>query len=344
MAAEKLAEEGWKLDHETLRRWLIEGGQWQRRRRRGPHRQRRPRRSHFGELVQLDGSHHRWWGEQQRCLINLVDDATNRRLGVMAEEETSEAAMRALWAWIRHYGIPQAVYVDRKNVYVTRREATLEEQLAGELPLTAFGQACRKLGIEMISSYSPQARGRVERAHGVDQDRLVKEFQLEGIRSVEAANRFLQKCYWKQINRKFARPPAAAPDYHRRVPSPLRLEEVFCWEENRTVQNDWTLRYQNRWLQIEPHQQPQPRPKQKVLVRQLLNGKIQLLYRQQRLRFRWLKQAPQPVGRTPAAALGRPVSKLQPAPDHPWRRPCLRSRQVALADTFRGPAVETDAS
>jgi hypothetical protein len=139
--------------------------------------------------------------------INLVDDATSQRLGVMAQEESTRAAMQALWEWIKKYGIPRALYADRKNVFLTDRQPMVEESLAGQTPLTAFGLACYKLGIAIIPSYSPQGKGRVERAHGTDQDRLVKEFQLAGIRRLAEANRFLKQKYYQQINRKFSVPP-----------------------------------------------------------------------------------------------------------------------------------------
>ena len=154
-ASEKLQADGLGLDHEPLRRWLLQEGLWQRQRRRGPHRQRRERRKRFGELVQMDGSHHAWWGQQQRCLMNMVDDATGRRFGLLFEQETTEAAMRTLWGWIGRYGVPQALYVDCKTVFRTDREPTREEQLKGEKPLTAFGQACRKLGIEQRHQSKP---------------------------------------------------------------------------------------------------------------------------------------------------------------------------------------------
>ena len=183
LAAEKLAGEGLVVDHETLRRWLIADGQWQRHRKGKAHRQRRERRAHFGELVQLDGSHHHWFGEEhpQCCLMNMVDDATGRTVALMAEEETTEAATRgAWWEWIENYRVPNELYADRKNVYITQREATIEEQLSGEEPKTAFGLACGKLGIKIIPANSPQAKGRVERKHGLFQDRLVKELSRHG--------------------------------------------------------------------------------------------------------------------------------------------------------------------
>ena len=122
LACEKLAEEdGFRaISRETLRLWLLEEGLWQRHRRRGPYRKRREPRQHFGELVQLDGSLHRWFGEEHNscCLMNMVDDATGTTLAIMSEQETTEAAMRILWAWIERYGIPVALYCDLKNVYL----------------------------------------------------------------------------------------------------------------------------------------------------------------------------------------------------------------------------------
>lgn len=329
-ASEKLEEEGLKVDHETLRRWLIKEGRWQRQRKRGRHRERRERRKHFGELVQIDGSHHRWWGEEKNCLINLVDDATSQRLGVMAQEESTGAAMQGLWEWIKKYGIPRALYADRKNIFLTDRPPTVEESLAGQTPLTAFGLACHKLGIAIIPSYSPQGKGRVERAHGTDQDRLVKEFQLAGIRRLAEANRFLKQKYYQQINRKFSVSPVERVDYHRPVPEGLKLEEVFCWEETRTVQKDWTVRFENQSFQILKQNDLLPRPGQKILVRRLLNDQLQLVVKGQPLKWKIIP---------PALALALPSSQprrrtaYKPAADHPWRRSRLKNPDPAMPST-----------
>jgi len=122
-------------------------------------------KEHFGELVQLDGSFHEWFSGQgaKCCLMVMVDDATGYTLAMLSEEETTEAAMRLLRAWTERHGVPCALYTDRRNVYITDREPTLEEELAGQEPLSVFGKACRKLGIRIIPAYSPQAKGRVER-------------------------------------------------------------------------------------------------------------------------------------------------------------------------------------
>jgi len=152
LASEKLLEEdGIRLDHETLRRWLMAQGMWERKRKPRRHRQRRERRPCFGDLVQVDGSHHEWFEGRgpKGCLLSMVDDATGITLALMAEEETTEAAMVLLREWIVTYGIPRALYTDRKNVYIVERERRPEEIMAGREPLSAFGKVCRKLGMSM---------------------------------------------------------------------------------------------------------------------------------------------------------------------------------------------------
>jgi len=108
------------ISRKTLRLWLLESGLWQRHRRRARYRKRREPKHHFGELVQMDGSHHPWFGEEHNscCLMNLMDDATGRTLAAMNEQETKEAAKRILWAWVDLYGVPLALYFDLKNVYL----------------------------------------------------------------------------------------------------------------------------------------------------------------------------------------------------------------------------------
>jgi transposase len=309
LAMEKLAEEGYVLGRETLRRWLIEAGLYQPRRKGARHRKRRERKAHFGELVQMDGSHHEWFGDEEppSCLMDMVDDATGTTLAVMGEQETTELAMRTLWRWCRSYGIPRALYTDKKNVFVTKREPTIEEQLAGQQPLTEFGKACAKLGIEIIPANSPEAKGRVERKHGVFQDRFVKELRLQGIGRIEEANELLQNGFVKELNRKFARPPRSETDLHRPAPKQRELREIFCFENIRVVTNDWTVRCENRFYQILKPNAPLPRPGDKVIVRRLLDGTIRLLYRDNKLKFKEIAQ--------PAA----PKGKCKPAPHHPWR-------------------------
>jgi hypothetical protein len=287
LAAEKLAEEGLCVDHETLRRWLLEEGAWEKRRKRRAHRSYRERRAHFGELIQMDGSHHHWFGlgQEKSCLMNMVDDATGRTMGLLDHQETTEAAMTLLRRWITRYGIPLALYTDRKNVYITEREPTIEEELAGEEPMTAFGKACQKLGIELITAHSPQAKGRVERSNGTYQDRLVKELALRQVATLDGANHLLANGFTDDLNARFAVVPADTQDYHRPLPKRLDLDNVFCREIERVLHNDWTIRHENRHYQVLKENTPLPRPKTRILVRTHMDGRVQLIYREKPLAF-----------------------------------------------------------
>lgn len=333
LAAEKLAKEGLAVDHETLRRWLLAEGLWQVSRRRPKHRSWRPRKEAFGEMVQLDGSHHNWFersDESRDCLMGMIDDATGTRLGLMAEAETIEAAMRVLWRWIERYGIPQSLYVDGKNVYTTEREPTVEEQLAGEPALTVFGRACHKLGIEIIVAHSAQAKGRVERNFGVYQDRLVKEIRLQGLTTHEQVNALLES-FDEELSERFAVPATSGRDVHRPVPEGFDLADVFVFEDTRTIQNDWTVRHQNVWYQITGPKRRLPPAKQKVKVVQRLDGTLAILYRGQPVEFALLPERPQPAAKPAPSAAAKPKKSepWRPPKDHPWRRPWTR-RQARM--------------
>jgi hypothetical protein len=296
LAMEKLAGEGYALGRETLRRWLIEEGLWRPCRKAAHHRSWRERKGHFGEMVQMDGSHHQWFvgAQKMNCLMNMVDDATGTTLAVLGEQETTELAMRTLLLWCELYGIPRALYTDKKNVFVTTREPTIEEQLAGQEPLTAFGKVCAKLGIEIITANSPQAKGRVERKHAVFQDRFVKELKLQSITTIPEANTLLHNGFVDTLNRKFACPPADPTDLHRPAPTRRKLREIFSFENTRVVSKDWTVRCENRLYQILKRNDPLPRPGDKVIVRRLLDGTIRILYRGKKLRFKGIVQSGAP--------------------------------------------------
>lgn len=321
LAAEKLFEVGLRVSHETLRRWLIVEGLWKKKRKRGPHRRWRAPKEHFGELVQMDGSPHDWLERGDKpCLIDMVDDATSVMDGRMFEQETTEGAMKVLWRWIVLYGIPRALYTDHKNVYVTGREPTVDEQLAGRPALTAFGKACHKLGIQIIPAASPQAKGRIERRHGVLQDRLVKELRLQGIKDLASANRFLSTEFLQSFNRRFAHSAASRVDYHRPVPKGMHLEDVFVFEEERTVQNDWTIVWDGRFFQITGPRAQMPQRREKIVVRRRLDGSRVLLRRGRALQFHDIQQRPfrpAPVPMPAKAATSRPA--WVPPEHHPWR-------------------------
>ena len=324
LAAEHLAsEDGLHVHHDTLRRWMLAAGLWSRARKRSPHRRRRERMAHFGELVQLDGSFHPWLERRgpHSCLLTMVDDATGRSLGRFGAQETIWAAAGVLRLWIERYGIPRALYTDWKNVYV--RQPNQEERATGAAPLTQFGRMCATLGITIIPASSPQAKGRIERHHGTHQDRLVKKLRRRGVRDLVAANAFLETEYWAEHNARFACPPASRDDFHIAIPRGVRLDGVLRLQENRTVSNDWVVRYDNRYFQIE-RQSQRPPARSTVHVYEAADGGIEIRYRDRRIR--WTEIAPPRRPHADAAVpTTAPTSTPTPASrprgqnaDHPW--------------------------
>ena len=325
LAAEHLgSEDGLRVDAETLRRWMLAEGLWSRERRRRRHRRRRERQEHFGELVQMDGSFHRWLEERgpDGCLMDLIDDATSTTLARLGQEETIWAAAGALRAWVERYGVPQALYVDWKNLY--QRPANAQERLRGEEPITQFGRMCRKLGIELISASSPQAKGRVERVHGTHQDRLVKKLRRKEIATHAEANTYLEGEYLPEHNRRFGRRAARQEDYHRRAPRAAELDKVFRLESERTISDDWVVRYENRFFQLEPESRNYAPARGKVVVCEGPDGRIALEYRGRAVRWREIAAPAQPrisearLRSEPTATRGK--RKWVPPADHPWRR------------------------
>jgi transposase len=322
LLAEHLAsEDGLVVDHETLRRWMLAAGLWSRQRSRSPYRCRRERKAHFGELVQLDGSFHRWYEARgdQRCLITMVDDATSRSDGRFSAEETIWAAAAVLRRWIEQHGVPLALYTDWKNVYV--RAATEAEQAAGLVPRTQFGRMCAALQIQIIPASSPQAKGRVERNHGTHQDRLVKKLRRVAIAEDTAANAFLETTYWPQHNARFPQAAAAPEDFHRRCPSATALDRIFRLEETRTVGQDWVVRYHNRALQLARQSGYAP-ARSTVTVCEWPDGRVAIEYRGRAMQWTDVTGRPPAPTTVPRVAPPPvpPVRGARAGADHPWRQ------------------------
>lgn len=328
LAAEKLQDEGFFLDHETLRRWLCEAGLWRAKARKHPYRSARPRRPRFGELVQLDGSFHDWLeGRGPRgCLMQMIDDATGVRLALMCEEETTFDAMRTLKRWIEAYGVPMSLYTDRKNVYVTDREPTLQEQLDGREPLTEFGRACEELGVSIVAARSPQAKGRVERAHKVLQDRFVKELRLEGVTTLDEADDLLSGGYIAGLNARFAQEPADPADAHRPLRCDEVLDEIFVRSETRCLCPDYTVHWHGELLQV--LRAPRlPAPGSRLEIATWLDGTLHVSHNGRELAFQRLGPKPGPVRRLPQPSQPRRGESYArtPAEDHPWKRPFVQT-------------------
>jgi hypothetical protein len=185
--------------------------------------------------------------------------------------------MGVLRGWIERYGIPKALYCDHKNCYVIDREPTEEELRRGiTKPKTHFQTACEKLGIEVIPAGSAQAKGRVERNHGVYQDRFIKELRLAGISAIDEANKFLHETYLPKINAKFAITPKETADSH--VPlMGTGLPEIFVYRYSRAAANDYAARFETGQFQILNTNKEGPRAKDNVSVHKKLDGEIKIL-------------------------------------------------------------------
>jgi hypothetical protein len=324
-------EDGEEVGVETLRRWLVEAGLWASRQARGVHRKWRERKHYVGEMVQMDGSERDWFeGRRGRgVLMVMIDDATNRTYARFFEGETTAAAMTVFWEWVKLYGIPHSLYVDRDSIYETTRDSTVDETLANQAPLTQFGRAMQELGVELILAHSPQAKGRVERRNQVFQDRLVKGMRLKGISTIEAGNAYLEDDFLPDMNATFMVAAAEKGDLHHRVGRGVKLAQVLCNQEERVVQNDWTVSWRNRYFQVSAIHRRLSLAKRKITVSELLDGTIRLTYRGRELQWKELPERPGPGAKrkgvtspvAPEKKAGGKKAPWKPGKKHPWRRP-----------------------
>jgi len=305
LAAEKLAGRGLRLSDETLRRWLLGAGLWQRRRKRDQHRSRRPRRACFGELVQADGSHHDWLEGRgpQMVLLVMIDDATSKTTARFHPAETTEGYMDLLRRYLRKHGRMVAIYADHDSVFFAR-------DAQREPVLTQFGRALRELGIELIPAASPQAKGRVERFNGTAQDRLVKELRLAKASTIQQANAVLDKTFLPWFNRRCTVKPASPNDAHRPLHPSMNLPAILSLQHRRKVANDYTIRLDNQVYQLLPPAVPGLRGGW-VILEQRLDGSMHLRFHGRYLKYKALGPAsgalppnPRslPLCRTPAEA------------------------------------------
>jgi hypothetical protein len=226
-----------------------------------------------------------------------------------------------LCAWIEKYGVPRALYTDWKNVY--KRQPTSAEEAAGEEGHTHFGRMCAKLGIRIIAAGSPQAKGRVERGNGTQQDRLIKKMRLLGIADDAAANAYVDSSYLPHHNERYAVAPASPVDYH--LPRDLRLPDadVFCLDHVRTVSNDFVVQFGKQALQLDRAARGRVPARSKVLVREARDGSLRVIHvdRQGAEReCRWTAAAARTTKGGEPKAPAAPKQPRRPAADHPWRQ------------------------
>jgi transposase len=332
-ASEFLAKEKLKVPRNTLWRWLKAEGLIAHPRRVKQHRRRRERRSCVGELVQMDGSTHHWFGrEVPACvLFVMIDDASSRTFAQFYATEDTRAAFDLFGCYARSHGLPLALYVDRDSIYQVNDAAAHEQarESGRGKPLTQFGRAMKSLGVRIICAHSPQAKGRVERVNRTFQDRLVKEFKLRGIVTIERANAYLEKTFLISLNELISKPPAKGVNLHQRLPTGLRLEDVLCHQEMRSVGQDWCVSYAGRILQIEKKHQALALAGKRIEVHDRADGTLRLVYQGRALVF--TERADRPVKVAAKTLLLPARTPWRPGPDHYWKRYRACSQKVSVS-------------
>jgi len=315
LASEKLEElDGISLSDETLRQWLLEAGLWQKRRKRSSHRRWRPRRECFGEMLQVDGSHHDWLGDRGPGLVLMgyIDDATNNVFGRFYDYEGTLPAMGSFKQYVKRYGLPLSVYLDKHTTYKSTKKLTVEEELEGQSePMSQFERALDELGVEVIHAHSPQAKGRIERLFGVLQDRLIKEMGLMGVKTKDEANEFL-KWYLPVYNKKFRMVAANKADVHVKLPKRFNLDKYLCVKTVRTVRNDNTIAHNGKLYQIEERTTTK-----KVIVEEKVNGSLLIVSDGNSLKYSEITERPEKEKQTRKP---KPGKAHVPPMDHPWRQ------------------------
>ncbi len=315
LASEKLLElDKTALSKETLRKWLMEVGLWKKKRKRSPHRRWRQRKECFGEMIQMDGSRHDWLEGRgpELTLMGYIDDATSNIFGRFYDYEGTMPAMDSFKRYVRKYGLPQSVYLDRLTTYKSPKKLTPEEELKGQSKsMSQFERALEELGVEMIYAYSPQAKGRIERLFGVLQDRLIKEMRLLGVKTKGQANDFLRE-YLPKYNKKFEVIAAHEADVHVKLPRYFKLDKYLCVKTDRTVRNDNTISHDGKLYQIK--QRPSTK---KITVEERLNGSLHILSGDVDLKFKEITERPK---KQIQVKRPKPRKPYTPPKDHPWRQ------------------------
>lgn len=337
-ASEKLLEEEkLEIHPETLRLWFNRNQVEYKQRKGREHRQWRERKWYRGEMVQLDGSHHNWLEGRgsDSVLMGYIDDATGICSGRFYAYEGTQPALDSFKRYIKKYGIPQSVYLDKHNTYKSPKELTIEEQLANKKALSQFERAMAELGVKVIHADSPQAKGRIERSFETHQDRLIKEMRLKGIKTNEEANKFLDSYYFPKHNRKFSVAAKKEVDLHRPIPEGMDLDKILCIKEEAALRNDFTVVYKKNLYQVFDSVNTR-----RVTVEERTNGQMFITYKNQNLKYKQIPIQPKKINYKFNALKTEITNKTKkiktiwiPPANHPWRHSnyyynCKRSQST----------------
>lgn len=324
-AAEKLDElHRIKISNEKLRGLMIKWKFWKPRPRKQAKNKHfwRPRKDNFGEMDQFDGSYHVWFGDEESCLLLSVDDATGKI--TYAKFDVNESVIAVFKFWTEYFeknGLPISIYLDKFSTYkVNHKNAVDNKDL-----ITQFERAAKQVEVKLITANSPQAKGRIERMNKTLQDRLVKELRLANISTIEKANEFLKE-YVPKFNAKFSVVPNRRADLHKALnnTTKARLPQIFSIQETRTVMNDYTIRFETRFYQLNETQSTTVYKKDMVIIEKRMDGEIKINLKGHYLNYTELPERPKKEINVKLAALtNRKSSQWKPPANHPWRNQFL---------------------
>ncbi len=321
LAQEKLSElHGLKISRESVRQVMIAEGLWQPKKvKQAELHQMRPRRACRGELVQLDGSPHAWFEERgPACdLLVYIDDASGELMELyFTPAESTFSYFAATRRYLARHGRPVAFYSDKHGIF----RVNIKNALSGS-GLTQFGRAMKNLDIEIICANTPQAKGRVERANGTLQDRLVKEMRLRNINTIDAANQFAPE-FMQDYNRRFAVQPRSNHDAHRpQLFTKTQLDHIFSLQETRTLSKNLTLQYNKVLYQIRTQRPSYALRKARVTVCQTPEGLLYILLKGRTLDYEIFQRQPRQAEVVASKDVDTHLKTVhKPTADHPWRQ------------------------
>ncbi len=329
LAAEKLEEKHQiKINKESVRQIMTRLELWKPKPRKfgKKHYTWRARKDNPGEMQQFDGSYHIWFGQEESCLLLAVDDANGKI--THAKFDYHEGIVPVFKFWLEYeekQGFPLSIYLDKFSTYKINHQNAVDNQEW----MTQFQRAMQQVGVKLITAHGPQAKGRVERMFETLQDRLVKELRLAGIATLEEANQFLKE-YIPKFNAKFAVIPDRKRNLHKKPIKEIRekLPQIFSIQNRRIVMNDYTVRFENDYYQLDETQPTTVYKKDRVTIEQHLNGEVKINLREHYLNFTVLPERPRKEINIKLPAITvRKISDWKPPINHPWRTPFLLNPQ-----------------
>jgi len=324
--AEKLEEKhAIKVNHETVRRLLIKNNLYDPRQKKAVQRTWREPKHHKGEMVQLDGSYHIWFGDSYSTLILFIDDAT-KEVFARFQPESTQGVTETYELFLKKYGRPRKIYCDRGKVFKVNNNKQGESY-------TQFRRMNNELDVEMIYARSPQAKGRVERVFRTLQDRLEKELRLLNIITLDQANQMLD-AFLEKFNKKFSISPRNSEELYRSVEG-YDLNSILCYKYQRKLNNDYTISYKNRLIQIVKGKQPiMLYPRDVIEIYESFDGTISLWKKGLKLNCKEIEKRTKITSSKPSIdddkvdkRYGKKVKK-----GHPWRQNSYEIEKVIKPD------------